>query len=178
MVDVNTNRASRKYTRREQAGRILWALAWPLFALSPRPFWGWRRFMLRLFGAQIGLDVHIYPSVRIIIPWNLDIGDQVAVGGRAILYSLGKIQLGKRVTISQGAHLCAGSHDWRKPDRPLTKPPIFIEDDVWVCADAFVGPGVTVGKGAILGARTVVMKTVFEGNLVVGNPARIIKVDI
>lgn len=175
MVDVSANRASRKYTRREQMGRVAWAFVWPAFALSPRPFWGWRRFLLRGFGAKIGQDVHIYPSVRIIIPWNLEIGDQTAVGDRAILYSLGKITLGNRVTISQGAHLCAGSHDWRKPDRPLTKPPITIEDDVWVCADAFIGPGVSVGQGVIVGARSVVMKSVVEFHVVVGNPAQVLK---
>lgn len=171
MVDVATNRASRKWSRREQAGRILWSIASPLFSLSPRPLWGWRRFLLRLFGARIGCAVHVYPSVRIVIPWHVEIGDESAVGDRAILYSLGRITLGQRVTISQGAHLCAGSHDWRKPDRPLTKPPIDIGDDVWVCADSFIGPGVTVGSGAIVGARAVAMRNVAKKTMVVGNPA-------
>lgn len=175
MIDVLGNRASQKYTARQQMGRVAWALILPLFVLSPRPLWGWRRFLLRCFGAKVGRDVHIYPSVRIVIPWNLEIGEQTAVGDRTILYSLGKITLGKRVTVSQGAHLCAGSHDWRKTDRPLTKPPITINDDTWVCADAFIGPGVSVGQGAIVGARAVAMTNVTEFQIVAGNPARVIK---
>ena len=169
--DVTTNRRAKKWTRWEQVRRIFWAMMHPLFAWSPRPFWSWRRQILRLFGARIGNEVHIYPTVRVTMPWNLKIGSQSAVGDRAILYALGPISIGSRVTISQGAHLCAGSHDWRVPDRPLLKPPIEIDDDAWICADAFIGPGVTVGKTAIVGARAVAMKDVSPGSIVVGNPA-------
>lgn len=174
-LDVAANRAQRKWTRAEQAGRVLWALARPLFALSPRPLWGWRRALLRAFGARIGRDVHIYPSVRIAIPWNLAIGDQAGIGDRAILYALGPIALGERVTVSQGAHLCAGTHDHADPAMPLLKPPIAIGREAWVCADAFVGPGVTVGARAILGARCVVTKDVAPGAIMIGNPARLLR---
>lgn len=170
-LDVEANRKAQKWTMREKAGRVLWAMAQPLFAWSPRPLWSWRRQMLRLFGARIGNEVHIYPTVVVTVPWNLEIGPQSAVGDRAILYALGPISLGSRVTISQGAHLCAGTHDWRLPDRPLLKPPIVIDDDAWICADAFIGPGVTVGKSAIVGARAVAMKDVSPGRIAVGNPA-------
>ena len=171
-VDVSANRAARKWSRRELAGRLLWALVAPLFALSPRPFWGWRRWLLRRFGATIDRRVHVYPSVRITIPWNIEIGDQSTIGDRAILYALGPITIGERVTVSQGAHLCAGTHDWRRADRPLLKVPITIGDDAWICADAFIGPNVSVGRGAIVGARAVAMKNVPEETTVVGNPAR------
>lgn len=171
-IDVAANRAARKWTRRELAGRVLWALARPAFRLSPRPLWGWRRWLLRGFGARIGANVQIYPSVHISIPWNISIGEGSAVGDRAILYALGPISLGKGVTISQGAHLCAGTHDWSRPDRPLLKPPITIGDNSWICADAFVGPGVTIGAGTILGARAVAMKDIAPGIVAVGNPAR------
>ncbi|WP_305967646.1 MULTISPECIES: acetyltransferase [unclassified Mameliella] len=174
-IDVTANRAARKWSRREQAGRVLWALASPLFRYSPRPLWGWRRAMLRLFGAQVGRDVHVYPTVRITIPWNLVLEEGCAVGDRAILYALGPIRLGPRAAISQFAHLCAGSHDWRDPARPLIKPPITVGADAWVCADAFVGPGVTVGEGAILGARAVVMKDCPPHAILAGNPARPIR---
>ena len=168
---------ARKWTRRELVGRVLWSLATPLFRLSPRPFWGWgwRRMLLRVFGAKVAADVHIYPTVRITIPWNLDLGAQCTVGDQAILYALGPITIGPRTTVSQGAHLCAGTHDIAQPDRPLVKPPIFIGPDTWVAADAFVGPGVTVGAGAIVGARAVVMKDVEPGDIVAGNPARTIR---
>ena len=152
--DISANRQASKWTRQELVGRVLWRLAHPLFAWSPRPFWGWRRLLLRLFGARIGREVHVHPSVRITIPWNISIGD--------------------RVTISQGAHLCAGTHDHRDPAMPLLKPPISIERDAWICAEAFVGPGVRIGAHAIIGARCVVMKDVAPGMTMVGNPARAI----
>jgi len=131
--------------------------------------------MLRAFGAQVGRDVHIYPSVRVTIPWNLTFGDQSAVGDRAILYALGAIEIGARATVSQGAHLCAGTHAIDDPSRPLIKAPIKVGDDAWVAADAFVGPSVRVGRGAIVGARSVAMKDVEAYTVVVGNPARILR---
>lgn len=172
LIDVATNRRARKWSRSELAARVLWCCVRPAFALSPRPFWGWRRLLLRLFGAQIGRDVHIFPSVRIVIPWTLDIGDAAAVGDGVTLYSLGPIRIGPRATISQGAHLCAGTHDWRDPKMTLMKPPIEIGADAWVCADAFIGPDVRIGDGAIVGARAVVMKTVEPRTIVAGNPAQ------
>ena len=131
--------------------------------------------MLRVFGARVGAGAHVYPSVRITIPWHLDLGEQCAVGDRAILYALGPIIVGARATISQGVHLCAGTHDITLQDRPLLKLPITVADDAWVAADAFIGPGVNVGAGAIVGARAVVMKDVAAGMVVAGNPARPLK---
>lgn len=174
-LDVSTNRAAKKWSHRVQIARVLWGATAPLFRLSPRPFWGWRRMLLRSFGAKIGREVHVYPTVNIAMPWNVEIGDQCAVGDRAILYALGPITIGPRATVSQGAHLCAGTHDLSQPHRPLIKPPIRIGAGAWVCADAFVGPGVTVGAGAVVGARAVVMKDVEDGWIVVGNPARPIR---
>lgn len=174
VVDVAANRGARKWSRKELAGRVLWAAALPLFRLSPRPFWGWRRFLLRAFGAEVGRAVNVFPSVKIAIPWNLSLGDECALGDMANLYSLGQIRVGARATISQGAHLCAGTHDWRDPSMPLLKPPIDIGDDAWVCADAFVGPGVCIGVRVIVGARAVVMKDVAPDLIVAGNPAQVI----
>lgn len=142
------------------------------FRFSPRPLWTWRSWLLRRFGARIGPNVHLFPTVRIAIPWNLDIADHVAIGDGAILYSLGQITIGARATISQGAHLCAGTHNWRDPAMPLMKPPIIIGTDAWVGAEAFIGPDVRIGEGAIVGARAVAMKDVAPGLIVVGNPAR------
>lgn len=109
------------------------------------------------------------------IPWNLKIGDYAGVGDRVVLYALGSIQIGSFATVSQGAHLCAGTHDYNDPTLPLLKVPIKIGVGAWICADAFVGPGVTVGDGAIVGARAVVMKDVTPNTIVAGNPAKKIK---
>jgi putative colanic acid biosynthesis acetyltransferase WcaF len=173
-MDIDKNRAARKWTRRELAGRVLWAACGPFFRFSPRLLWGWRCFLLRLFGAKVGQNVHILPSVRVFIPWNLEIGDWSSVGFDALIYNLGPVKIGSKVTISQRAHLCAGSHDFRDPAMPLTKPPIEIGDEAWICADAFVGPGVTVGCGAVVAARAVVVKDVQAGLIVGGNPAKVI----
>lgn len=175
MIDVRSNRGARKWSRWEQIGRMFWGLAMPLFRLSPRPLWVWRRLLLRVFGANVGADVHVFPTVRITMPWNLNLGAHCAIGDRAILYALGPITIGPRATVSQGAHLCAGTHDWHDHTMPLMKPPIRIGADVWVCADAFVGPDVTIGDGAIVGARAVVMRNVAPLAIVAGNPAREIR---
>ena len=104
-------------------------------------------------------SVHVYPSATIYFPWNLEAGDESAIGEQVFIYNLGQVTLGSRVTISHRAHLCAGTHDHTKPDFPLLRSPIVIGSEAWICADAFVGPGVTIGEGAIVGARAVAMRT-------------------
>lgn len=174
--DIAANRAARKWSTKELLGRFAWEWVGAIaFALTPRPFWGVRRAILRLFGARIGEDVHIFPSVRIAVPWNLTMNAFSSLGDRAIVYNLGPITIGQRVTVSQYAHLCAGSHDYTAKTFDLTKPPITIGDEAWICADAFVGPGVTIGRGAIVGARAVVVKDVADAVLVAGNPAAVVK---
>lgn len=172
MLDVKENRLARKYSPEEMTRRVLWTFAQPFFRFSPRPCFGWRRFLLRCFGAKVGRDVHVYPSATIYFPWLFEAGDESAIGEHAFIYNLGRVTLGSRVTVSHRAHLCAGTHDHTKPDFPLLRPPIVIGSDAWICADAFVGPGVTVGERAIVGARAVAMKDVRPGSIVVGNPAR------
>lgn len=175
-MDVKANRESIKYTKKEQMLRVLWCvLGKPLFKFSPRPFFGWRRWVLRLFGAKVGKEVHTYPSTIVYFPWNLVVGDWSAIGEDALIYNLGIVTIGERVTISHRAHLCAGTHDYRKPEFPLLKPPIAIGDQAWICSQAFIGPGVTVGTGAIVGAAAVVMKDVEPWVIVAGNPALKVK---
>jgi putative colanic acid biosynthesis acetyltransferase WcaF len=173
-LDIAANRAARKWTAGELAGRLLWEGLGFAFAWSPRQFWAWRNLMLRLFGARIGPEVHIHPSVKIAVPWTLAIGARSAIGDRAILYSLGQIDIGADVTVSQQAHLCAGTHDHRRPDLPLIKATIRIGDGAWICADAFVGPDVSVGDHAIVAARAVAVKDVEAWTIVAGNPARLV----
>lgn len=173
-IDVTRNRLATKWSVAERVARVAWGGGEVLFKASPRVIWSWRRGILRQFGAKVGKGVHIYPSARIFLPWNLSIGSDSSIGFEALIYNLGEIRIGERVTVSQRAHLCAGSHDFRDPAMPLLKLPIEIEDDVWVCADAFVGPGVTIGRGAVVGARAVVTRDVAPWSIVAGNPAQVI----
>ena len=136
---------------------------------------GWRRFLLRLFGAQVGDQAHVYPSARVYLPWMLTLGEQASIGEWALIYNLGPVMIGDRATISHRAHLCAGTHDYRDPTLPLLRLPIEIGPQAWVCAEAFVGPGRRVGEGAIVGAAAVVVSDVPDWEIVAGNPARIIK---
>lgn len=174
-LDIDAARAARPYSNREYLGRILWMLATPLFRLSPRPLFAWRRFLLRCFGAHVGRRVNIYPSARIEIPWNLSIGDDASIGERVLVYSLGPVEIGPRATVSHNAHLCAGSHDYRDPGLPLLRLPITIGAEAWVCAQAFVGPGVTIGEGAVVGAGAVATAPVDAWAVVAGNPAVFVK---
>lgn len=172
---IEACRQARPYTKAEYVGRVLWALAQPVFRFSPRPLFGWRRFLLRLFGAQVGRGVNIYPSARIVIPWNLSIGDQASIGEWVLVYNLGPVTIGQQASVSHRAHLCAGTHDYRDPTLPLQRLPIDIGPGAWVCADAFVGPGVQVGEGAVVAACAVVVQDVPAWTVAGGNPARFIK---
>lgn len=174
-LDIAGNRKAIKFDKGVLLKRLLWSLAKPLFRFSPRRFFAWRVFLLRLFGASIGREVHFYNSVQVFAPWNLTVGDWSAIGESSLIYSVGKISIGNRATISQRAHICAGTHDYTKPDLPLITPPIIISDQTWISADAFIGPGVTVHEGAVVGARAVVFVDVPAWTVVAGNPARAIK---
>lgn len=161
------------WTTKEKIGRALWMLAGkPMFRISFHNWYGVRRALLRLFGAAVGKGVRLRPSVNIEIPWNLTLGDRCVIGDHAILYSLGAITIGPRAVVSQYAHLCAGTHDFTKPSFPLLRPPIEIGHDAWIAADAYVGPGVTVGPLAILGARASAFKDLDPNTIYVGNPAQ------
>ncbi len=105
----------------------------------------------------------------------LTVGDHTAIGDNAILYNIGPLTIGSHVTVSQLAHLCGGTHDYRVEEMPLIRSPINIGDHVWVCAEAFVGPWVNIGEGAIVGARAVVVRDVESLSVVCGNPAKVIK---
>ena len=177
-LNIAANRRAKKYSTREIFRRVLWGVGRLAFRLSPRPCFGWRRFVLRCFGAKIGAHVNTYPSTWIYFPWNLTVGDWSAMGEETFIYNLGPVTLGEKVTVSHRAQLCAGTHDYTQPDLPLIKPPIIIDNQAWVCADAFVGPGVTVGEGAIVGARAVAMKNVAPWTIVAGNPAKPIRLRI
>jgi putative colanic acid biosynthesis acetyltransferase WcaF len=156
--------------------RALWGVTWLLlFRPSPKPFHGWRRWLLRLFGARIGPGAAVHPSCRIWAPWNLEMGDSSCLAFDVDCYSVDKIRLGSHAVVSQYSHLCAATHDYQDERMPLVTAPVVIKSRAWVAARAFVGPGVTIGEGAVVGAGAVVFRDVPAWSVVGGNPATVIK---
>jgi putative colanic acid biosynthesis acetyltransferase WcaF len=155
--------------------QIWWLIQSSLFGLSPQFMYKWRNFLLRLFGAQIGKGVIIRPTVRITYPWKLIIGDNAWVGDNADLYTLGEISIGKNAVVSQRAYLCTGSHDHTAEAFDIYAKPIVIEDEAWIATDVFIAPGITIGKGAVIGARSSVFKDMPAGMICIGNPAKPVK---
>ena len=161
------------FSLRNRIGRVLWSIVAALFfRFSPKPLYGWRSFLLRCFGARIGKKVHIYPGAKIWAPWNLEVDDAAAIASGAIIYSQGKIIIGRNAVISQGAHICAGTHDYNLPDFPLITKPIIIKDYAWVAAEAFIHPGVIINTGCVIGARSVVNKDMPEWMVCAGFPCK------
>lgn len=157
-------------------GRVVWGVvAILLFRISPKPLHSWRAFVLRCFGAKVGKGVHVYPGVKIWAPWNLELADECGIANGAIIYNQGMITIGKRAVISQGAHLCSGTHDYTKPGFPLITKPIYVADHAWIAADAFIHPGISIGEGCIVGARSVVTKNMPSWMICAGHPCRPIK---
>ncbi len=155
--------------------QLWWIVQGTLFALSPQFAYGWRRSLLRWFGARVGRNVLVRPSARITYPWKVTLGDYSWIGDEAVLYSLGEIVVGSHAVISQRSYLCAGSHDYTVGDFAIFARPICIEDEVWIATDVFVAPGVTIGRGAVVGARSSVFGSLPAGMVCYGNPARPIK---
>ncbi|PMS37164.1 putative colanic acid biosynthesis acetyltransferase [Trinickia symbiotica] len=152
--------------------------AWQLFSLlffrfSPVPCHRYRLLLLILWGAKVSLrsGAHVYPDARIWAPWNLALEEYASIGPRVNCYNIAKITVGPRAIVSQGAYLCTGTHDYDDPDFPLYARPIALQARSWVCTEAFVGPGVTVHEGAVLGARAVATKDIDAWQVHAGNPA-------
>ena len=154
------------------AVQLWWLVQSTLFRASPQVMYGFRRWLLRCFGAQIGEGVIVRPSVKVPYPWKLKIGDHSWIGDDAVLYSFATITIGKNAVVSQKSYLCAGTHDYRSPGFDIQAFPIVIEDEVWVAADVFVAPGVTIGRGAVVGSRSSVFSNLPEMMVCVGSPAR------
>lgn len=152
--------------------QLWWIVQGTLFALSPQPAYGWRRWLLRRFGAKVGEGVIIRPSARITYPWKVSIGDHSWIGDRAELYSLVEIEIGRHCCISQDCYLATGSHDHRDIAFGYVTGKITVEDEVWLAAGTFVMPGRTVGEGAVVAARSMVTRDVARATIAAGTPAR------
>jgi putative colanic acid biosynthesis acetyltransferase WcaF len=171
MLKGNRSLAGPSFTLGNRVRRQAWNAAYLLaFRFSPRPCHAWRAFLLRLFGATLGPGCHVYPSAAIWAPWNLELGAHVGVGDGVRLYSMDRIGIGDFATVSQGAFLCCGTHDYDSESFELLAKPIEIGAHAWICAEAFVHPGVSIPDGAVVGARAVAIHTlavpwaVYAGN--------------
>jgi putative colanic acid biosynthesis acetyltransferase WcaF len=158
-----------------RVARTLWHVVWLLlYRPTPRMLHPWRCFLLRIFGAKLGKAVHPYPSARIWAPWNLEMGDHACLSEDVDCYCVDKIRIGANTTVSQYSFLCSASHDYTShdmPHMPLVTAPITIGSRVWIAADVFVGPGVRIGDGTVVTARSSVFSDLPEGKVARGNPA-------
>lgn len=156
--------------------RILWAVVnatiyrWA----GGRIFWPFRELLLKLFGAKIDQKAYIYASSKIFAPWQLKVG-RACIGPRTEIYNKAPVTIGDDSVVSQGAFLCSASHNITSLMLPLCTRPISIGNNAWICADAFIGMGVTIGDGAVVGARAAVFKDVEPWTVVGGNPAKFLK---
>lgn len=155
--------------------QLWWIVQDTFFKLSPQFMYGFRRFLLRLFGAKIGKKVIIRPTVRITYPWKVSVGDYSMIGDDAVLYSLGEIEIGNNVVISQKSYLCTGSHNYTKNDFPIYAKKITIRDECWIATDVYIAPGVTIDYATVVGSRSSVYKNLPAKKICIGTPAKVIK---
>jgi putative colanic acid biosynthesis acetyltransferase WcaF len=155
--------------------RMVWQIAWGLLArFTPPQLAAWRRLLLRVFGAKVGRGAKVYGSARVWLPRNLELGEGVLVGRGAEIYNQGRIAIGAYSVISQRAFLCASTHSTSDPDFALVLRPIALGRGCWVAAEAFVGPGVTMGDGAVLAARGALFEDAEAMGIYRGNPATLL----
>ena len=174
---MDLSQYNHSFSFQNKIGRLLWQII-SLFLFRPfgsRLFKKWRVLVLKCFGAKIEWSSHIYASVKIWAPWNLELGENSSLGPNVDCYNQGSISIGSNTIISQKTYLCASTHQYSKKNFPLILKPIKIGNGVWVAADAFVGPAVVIGNNAVIAARSVIIKDVDENTIVGGNPAKFIK---
>ena len=152
--------------------RFLWGAVW-LFLFRPTPnlLHAWRRFLLRLFGARIGRGAHPYPGCRVWAPWNLVMGDHSCLANGVDCYCVATVTLGAHATVSQYSYLCSAGHDYSRASMPIVAAPIIIGERAWIAADVFVGPGVMIGDGAVILARSSVVSDIPPWTVAAGSPA-------
>lgn len=161
---------------RNRVGRVLWAVVYRLlFRTSPPPLHRWRCFLLRCFGARVSPRARPYPRCKIWAPWNLVMDEYATMADDVDCYCVATIRIGAHSTVSQYTYLCAATHDFEHPNFLLVPKPITIGTQCWLAADVFVGPGVTVGDGAVVGAMSSVFRDVPAWTVNVGSPARPIR---
>ncbi|EIG58452.1 WcaF family extracellular polysaccharide biosynthesis acetyltransferase [Bradyrhizobium sp. WSM1253] len=172
--DLSRFRTPPEFRGRSWLTVLVWqTIQQTLFAWSPQPAFFWRRWLLRLFGAEVGRGVLIRPTARVTYPWKVRFGNHCWVGDHAEIYSLGHITIGDNAVISQRSYICAATHNYQDITFPLVADPVIIEREAWIATDCFIAPGVTVGAGAIVAARSTVLRNVDPGTIVAGHPAEV-----
>lgn len=167
---------SSPWTRKQKVMMQLWGICWALFcAWTPKPANSWRQFWLRLFGANIHPKAFIHSHARVQIPWNLTMGEHACLGDGANAYTLGPAEIKAHATVAQEAYLCTGTHDFADPALPLMTAKITVEEHAFIGVRAVVMPGVTIGRGSVIGGASVVTKDTPEWTICAGNPAKPIK---
>jgi putative colanic acid biosynthesis acetyltransferase WcaF len=157
--------------------RISWLVIHALFFNhSLAVFNGLKCALIRLYGGKVGRGVLIKPSVSIKYPWFLEIGDFVWIGEKVWIDNLTMISIGNNVSISQGAFLLTGNHNYKKVTFDLMVGGIVIENGVWIGAQATVCPGIICKSHSILTVGSVATKDLEEYSIYQGNPAIKVKV--
>ena len=176
MKKVELLKSNRNMNLSEKLYRGIWNFTWfSLARWTPRFFNSWRIFLLKFFGAKIGEKVLIFGSVKIDIPSNFEIGDYSAIGKRVWVYNFSKIKIGSNSVVSQDTTICSASHDYSHPYMSLYAKPISIGDNVWLAANCFIMPGITIEDGAVVGACSVVTKDISEWTVNAGNPCKTVR---
>lgn len=177
MPTIDLSKYKNTLSRKHQIIRLIWSIVWPMCTwFLPRSMGsGWKRFVLNLFGARISKGVVIQSSIKVYYPKNLVVGKNSWLGDYVNFYNVDLITIGENVVVSQYSHLCTASHSVSESSFRLVTRPIAIDNCAWVAAEAFVGMGVRIGEGAVVGARAVVVKDVEPWSIVGGNPAITIK---
>lgn len=175
-MPVELKLSKNNWTAKDKFKRAMWecvyALIWPRFFRFLSPL---RVCLLRAFGAQIDGPVLIMDRVRVWMPWNLQMGPYSTIGSSCEIYNFGKVAIGSNTVVSQRVYLCTASHDYERKDMPLFWKSIEIGDEVWIAAECFVAPGVKIGGGAVIGARSVVTKNIEPWTVNAGVPCAFIK---
>ena len=176
-IKIDLSKYHNVLSRKHQLIRMIWTIVWAVLARPlPRSVGsGWKRFLLRLFGAKIHPTAVVYSSAKVYYPANLILEAYSCLASDVDCYNVAPIRIGSNSTVSQGTYLCTASHDITNPLNPLITASIVVEDQAWIAAGAFVGMGVTIGQGAVVGARAAVFKNVEPWTVVGGNPAKFIK---
>jgi len=174
--DLNTYRTPKNFRGRSKLTvQLWWVVQALLFKTSPQFLYGWRRFLLRAFGAKIGKHVILRPSMTVTYPWKLAIGDYSWIGDDVVLYTLGEIEIGNHAVISQKGYLCTGSHDYTSSSFEIYAEKITIGSKCWLATDVYVAPNISIGEGTVVGARSSVFNDLPSNKVCVGSPAKPIK---